>query len=363
VFLIAIGILGYAAFGSKRRTLRQTLPTWITVAAVLAPSYTALRVLPVHEDAWRIWLPTIALISTVVTGVLTVRGRGLRGWAQHLVTGMAACALYMLLVYLAWRLPQWHISMKVYAFAVLCWILAPLLRAREEARKPAFPVLVIAVMMTASVFTPTALWFTHLAILTPWPILAIAAIADLVARRAGLDALTLDRVPALKRHRWTAALSLGLIATVALGAMLLYDDLEVDVAYYRGLAKFGGKGDHTHASYRLVDYLQEQGITEVAAMDWGIQDVVQFLSEGEINPAEVFGYENREDVDPAFAIRIRERLADPETVYVFRDRPLFQNRRQRFDEIVQEEGRTVVVVATIYDWAAIPIFKVVRVTS
>ena len=218
-------------------------------------------------------------------------------------------------------------------------------------------------MLVSSVITPTALWFTHLAILTPWPILAIVAIADLVVRRLGLDRFHLARLPNLGGHRWASALSLGLLAMLALGGMLMYDDLEVDSIYHKELAQIGGKGDHTHASYRLVQYLQEHQITTVVAMDYGIQDVVQFLTAGEINPPEIFGYEDRQQVDPAFAIRVREQLENPDAVYVFRVEPHFHHRREAFEEIVAQEGKEWVEEAVIYDWSAREIFRLVRVIA
>jgi hypothetical protein len=363
VFLIAIGALAFAAFGSRRQTLGETLPIWITVAAAVVPCYVALFFLHVHEPHWYRWFPIIALLSTVLTGVFLGRGRGPRFWGRQLLVGMSACALFMLYVYLAWKLAQWFMDWKIYPISVLALILAPGLRGREDARKVCFPVLVIAVMLLASVKTPTALWFTHLAILTPWPILAIAAIADLVVRRSGLDKFHLARWRALSDRRWATTFSLGLVAVLALTGMLIYDDLGVDKEYYRGLDRVGGKGDHTAASYKLVAYLQEQQISDVVAMDWGIQDVVQFLSAGEINPPEIFGHQSWDDVDPAFAIRVRERLGDPDVVYVFHERPHFKNRREAFEAVVTEEGKTAVEEMVIYDRSANPIYRLVRVTS
>jgi 4-amino-4-deoxy-L-arabinose transferase-like glycosyltransferase len=326
VFLIALGVVAFATFGSQRRTLRQTLPGWGTVVAVVVPSYVALHFLRLHEPHWYRWLPGIALCSTGVTGLFLARGGGWRAWAKHLLTGLAAGALFMVFVYLAWKLAQWQIGGKVYAAGVLACVLAPGLRAREQARKVLFPALVIAVMLSASVFTPTALWFTHLAIMTPWPVLAIAAVADMVARRSGLDRLNLARLRRDDAWGGRAALSLGLLAVLCLGGMLIHDDLKVDTAYHRELQRVGGKGDHSNASYALAEYLQENGITKTAAMDWGIQDLVQFLSQGEINPSEIFGHENWQDVDPAFALRVRKQMEDPEVVYIFDIEPHFMNR-------------------------------------
>jgi hypothetical protein len=360
-FLIAVGVALFSLFGSQRHTLKQTLPVWITTSAVIVPCYAALWFLPVHELRWRAWFPAIALCSTAITGILMLRGRGWRAWLAHVWTGAAACALFMIFVYLAWKLAQWNVRWQVYIGGVLSLVAAPLLRGRPQARRALFPVLVITVMIAASVFTPTALWFTHLAILTPWPVLAIAAIADLVARRAGLDRFSLAWPRPLRSRPWAAQLGLGLIAMLALAGMLIHDDLEVDIAYHRDLQKLGGKGDHTQASYRLVEYLQAHGFTKTVAMDWGIQDVVQFLSQGEINPDEIFGYEDQDDVDPAFAIRVQERLDDPDIVYIFRTQPHFQNRWEAFKAIVGSEDRTLIEEQVIYDWAATPIFRLVRV--
>jgi 4-amino-4-deoxy-L-arabinose transferase-like glycosyltransferase len=363
VFLIAVGTLAFSMFGSAKRTLRQTVPTWLTVAAVVLPSYATLFFLPLHRSQWYIAITGIGLLVSLLSGGLLARGQGWRAWGRQLGIGMAAAVLFILFAYLAWKLAEWQVSWTVYIGAVLGLAVAPLLRAREEARRVLFPVLVIGVMLTASIFTPTALWFTHLAIITPWPVLAIAAIVDLVARRLQLDRLGLSRWPALAGRRWAATYSLGLLAVLALGAMLVHDDLEVDLAYHRELKIIGGKGDHTWASYRLAAYLQEHHVNKVMAMDWGIQDVVQFLSQGEINPDEIFGYDNQADVDPAFGVRVRDRLQDPQTVYVFRVQPHFLNRREAFEQIVAEEGKTPVEEAVIYDWSAIPIFSIVRVTG
>jgi hypothetical protein len=363
-FVMAIGVVAFSLFGSKRQTLRETLPAWSTVAGTLVPSYVALFTVNLRKPYWYILCLGIATLASVLVGVFLARGRGWKAWSRQLWTGLSASLLFMLFVYLAWKLANWKVSQTAYWASVLGLLSAPWLRAREDARKALFPVLVIALMLVSSVFTPTALWFTHLAILTPWPILAIAAIADLVVRRLGLDKVNLAWLRGLSGRKWASAFSLGLLAVLALMGMLMYDDLEVDVAYHRELKIVGGKGDHTVASYSLVGYLQERQIRDVVAMDMGIQDVVQFLSQGEINPVEIFGYDDRQNVDGAFAIRVREQLENPDAVYVFHDTyPIFQNRWETFQQIVAGEGKEWVEEQIIYDWSAIPIFRLVRVTS
>jgi hypothetical protein len=363
VFLAAVGILLFSVFATRRQGWAGVQSAWATVAAVVGLNYMVLLFLPMNGRQWYVWLPAMGLAATTVTSILLLRGKPALAWARQYLIGIGASLFTMLFAYLAWKLAQWQVWSRAYVAAVIGLALAPLLRAGEEWRKILLPVLVVAVMLGASVFTPTALWFTHLAILTPWPILAIAAAGDLVARRSGLDGMNLSRLRMLATQPWARHVSVGLLALLALAGMLIYDDLQVDVAYHRELRIIGGKGDHTQASYTLVQYLEDHGMTRVVAMDWGIQDVVQFLSQGEINPPEVFGYERRDDVDEAFAIRVRQLLDDPQVVYVFRVQPHFLNRWERFQALVQQDGKRLVEEKVIYDWSAMPIFRLVRVTG
>jgi hypothetical protein len=264
----------------------------------------------------------------------------------------------MLFMYLAWKLARWK-AQWLYVMGILALLLAPWLRAGAEARKILFPPLALAIALVASAFTPTGLLFTHLAILVPWPILVLAVAVDLIARRSGLDRLSLAQLTTPRRLG--AALNLGTAIAVALIGMLIYDDLRVDVAYHRDLKRIGGVGDHTSASYALVERLQKEGASEVVAMDWGIQDVVQFLSEGTINPPQLSSYEDIDREDGAFALRVREYLDNPDTVYVFHVGAVFRNRWEAFQQIAAQEGRTPVEIEVVYDRAAIPIFRLVRV--
>jgi hypothetical protein len=354
----------FSLLGSKRQSRSESVFASLTVAAVIVPCYLALLFwLPVHELRWRVWFPIIALISTGITGLLGVRGQGGRGWLRHLSIGLGAGLFFLLFVYLAWKLAQWFLDWKLYALTVVVLCLAPLLRAREHARRALFPVLVVAVMIVSSVKTPTALWFTHLAIVTPWPILAIAAVVDMMACRSGLDRLHAGRLSFLRGQVGAQVASLGTILVIAVGLMLAHDDLQVVEAYHADLTRIGGKGDHTNASYRLADYLLAAQADHVVAMDFGIQDTVQFLTAGQIVPDEIFGYQNWQDVDPAFAIRVQEELENEDTLYVFRQQPHFLNRREVFAAIVQQENKRTVEEAVIYDWSARPIYRVVRVVS
>jgi hypothetical protein len=316
-----------------------------------------------REAPWAAAALGVGAVAGTAVGLAQLRRGGMRALASHLGLGAAAAACYVVFAYLAWKMVRWEPGARTYPFAVAGLAVAPWLGAWPERRRLLYPLLAIAGMLVLSVFSPTALWFTHLAILTPWPVLVVAVALDMVARRSGLDRLHLGRLPALSGRAGARALSVGTLAVLGVAGMLVYDDLEVDLAYHRDLARIGGKGDHTHASYRLVDYLLDSGRQNVVAMDYGIQDVVQFLTAGEINPPEIFGYADREQPDAAFTIRVEQELADPEAVYVFRVEPLFRLRWEAFQAIAAQAGKQVVEESVIYDWSARPIYRVVRAVN
>ncbi len=359
VFLIAGGVLAYATLG-RARPRGGMPPHWVTVAATAAGGYGVVQFVSLRDTPWALAVVGVGTVAGAAVGLVQMRRGGPRVLLAQLGLGVTAAACYIAFAYLAWKMVGWEPGARTYPVAVAGLALAPWLGAQGERRRLLYPVLAIAGMLALSVFSPTALWFTHLAILTPWPALIIAVAGDMVARRSALDDLHLGRLPALSGRAWASAFGLGTAAFLGLVGMLIYDDLEVDLAYHRDLARIGGKGDHTHASYRLVEYLAENGMQDVVAMDYGIQDVVQFLTAGETNPPEIFGYADREKPDAAFGIRVREQLEDPEVVYVFRVEPLFQLRWEAFQAVATEAGRQVVGESVIYDWSARPIYRVVR---
>ncbi|MBN1642588.1 MAG: glycosyltransferase family 39 protein [Anaerolineae bacterium] len=359
-FLSAAGIAAFALYGRAGGERRDALPVRGTVALTVVGGYAVLFALPLHEGRWAFAILGIGAAAGVCVGLIA-RLRRMRLLAM-LGTGLGAACLTIAFVYLAWKMARWEPHWKVYVGGVLALAAAPWLRARADTRRVLFPVLVIAGMIVLSVFSPTALWFTHLAIVTPWPPLVVAAVVDLIARRTGADRLHLGRIGPFRRFGWATGISVGLLVALLPVGVLVYDDLEVDLAYHRELSQIGGKGDHTHASYRLVEALRAEGATRVVAMDFGIQDVVQFLTAGEVNPIEVFGYADRGNPDPGFGVRVREQLAHAEARYVFRVQPLFQNRWELFGTIVAQEGKQIVDETLVYDWSAIPIYRIVRVS-
>ena len=398
VFLLAVGALGFAMLPPTRQPGKEVPPflaTWLAIAITVLSSYLALRFIDLKAEQWYRLTVLLSIPAAILAIVFLARRQGWKIWLQLAGTAAISALLLILFVYLSWKLARWR-AQWLYVTSVVVLLAAPWLRARSEGRKVLLPALALAIALVASSFTPTGLLFTHLAILVPWPILLLAVTLDLVARRSGLDKINLARILAGQDRGWAtasaargrlnkpasvapatsvapaasvasaasvalAALSLGTVVAVALAGMLIYDDLRVDRAYHRDLARIGGIGDHTSASYTLISYLQEQDMRNVVAMDWGIKDVVHFLSEGQINPPQLSSYEDIDREDGAFALRVHEYLHDPDTVYIFHDGPVFKNRREAFEHIAEQEGRSPVEIKVVHDRAAIPIFRLVVV--
>jgi hypothetical protein len=194
-----------------------------------------------------------------------------------------------------------------------------------------------------SPFTPSALWVTHYAILTP-----------VVAFGLGVSLGTLWRKAGEGRYRWALAL---------LVLALWGRELSVDVAYHRSLARSGGLGDHSDAVYHLEYWLEIHGKRQPLALDWGISAPVFLLSRGEIAPEEIFGYENLKSGDAALRVRIAPYLQDARRVYLFHspEATVFRGRRETLERMAESAGKSVRPVATFTERSGRPVFEVVQV--
>jgi 4-amino-4-deoxy-L-arabinose transferase-like glycosyltransferase len=243
----------------------------------------------------------------------------------------------------------------VFAGSGLFGLLFVVLKARHRWRRVAFPYLMLAIMLLTSVFTVSALWFTHYVILVPFLPLAVVVPLDLVipdTRRVDSD----PRQARVGRFRKLIP-TLVLIAVVGLvGAA----DLQVDLRYHQALARSGGYAAHSDASYKLAQSLLARGTRSPLAMDWGIDATVEFLTAGAVNPIEIFGYEW--EAGAAFAERLSHFLPEPRNLYIFHseEETVFQ-RRQAFDALVVEAGLTSHVEQEIHDRSGRLMFVLVKV--
>ncbi len=233
-----------------------------------------------------------------------------------------------------WMLPAFLI------LPALAWALA---RDRETAWKVGAPLALAALVVIQSPFTPSALWVTHYAILTPVIAFGLGVPMGMLWRKAGT---------------WKYRLALALLMLALWGR-----ELSVDVAYHRSLARSGGLGDHSDAIYHLEYWLETHGKREPLALDWGISAPVFLLSKGNIAPKEIFGYENLRSGDAALQARIAPYLQDERRVYLLHspEATVFHGRRAVLERMAERSGKSVKPVATFAERSGRPIFEVVQV--
>ncbi|RME86121.1 MAG: hypothetical protein D6775_00915 [Caldilineae bacterium] len=190
--------------------------------------------------------------------------------------------------------------------------------------------------------TPTALWYTHLALFSP--VLALATAAGW--------ALLCDRLPR----------RLGLSLMIALGLALVSGGLQTDLQYHRALAASGGYADHSDAIYRLGETLLDEGIYSPYALDWGFEAPLILVTRGEVNPIEIFGYERFDAPDPGFADRLRPLLQDPGSIFLLHapDRTNFGGRREALQALAEDLGVRLQTVAVVYERSGAPHTEILR---
>jgi len=216
-----------------------------------------------------------------------------------------------------------------------------LFKEQEWVVKIAFLATILFTMLPLSAFTPTGLKLAHYVILLPLPQILLAASLGLWVRQE------------------PRRLFLSVILLVA--TLLFISDLRVDIGYHRALSRTGGFDGHTEAIYELAPYLEEGGAPTVA-MDWGIRNNVLFLTQGRVDPQEVFGFESLEEPDPGFRERLLPHLADPWTRYIFHspEETVFK-RWDYFQALVAEEGKGIRVEKVFTDRSGKHIFILVGV--
>ncbi len=198
-------------------------------------------------------------------------------------------------------------------------------------------------LLLQSPLTPTALWYTHLAIFSPYLALGIALAAESVLVRL--------------RGAWSTA-------ALIFAALILFSSLRADLGYHRALAASGGYADHSDASYRLAAYLSEHGIGQPYALDWGFDAPLILVSRGQVNPVEIFGYERVDAPPDGFADLLRPLLA-PGAVFLVHapDRTNFPGRREALLQMAGEMGMHPETLAVIRERSGAPHTEVWRLVT
>ncbi len=178
-------------------------------------------------------------------------------------------------------------------------------RYRHLRRRVAFVLIVLGLLVLQSSFTISGLWATHLYIAVPLPQTVVALFAVLAGR-------WLARTRpwgTMARRALTWALPVVFVAPLFLG------DLWVDLRYHQALQETGGLGRFSDAIYGLASYLDRNPKLTPWALDWGISKSVQVITQGRVNPQELYGFQ--ETPGPDFQRRLSEVLADPDNIYLF----------------------------------------------
>ena len=191
-------------------------------------------------------------------------------------------------------------------------------------------------LLVQTPLTPTALWYTHLAMFSPIIALGIAAGWEIFFR--------------------ILPVQMGVaLASVFLTIMML-SGLRADFGYHQALAVTGGYADHSDAVYRVSDELLARGIYSPYALDWGFDAPIILISKGKINPTEIFGYEPFDKPDDEFEERIKPLLENNETYFLVHapDRTNFPGRREALQAIANSLNIQLEVVAIIRERSGAP---------
>jgi hypothetical protein len=208
----------------------------------------------------------------------------------------------------------------------------------------------VLVTFFLSCFSVSILGATHLLIMLPIPQLVIAAFAVLGARW----------LVARVEPRVISQQALVAIIVAALLVPLLAFDLRVDAHYHRTLARTGGHSAFSSAIYTLADVLDHGDITHPYALDWGMKYPVMILTDGRVEPLEIFGatYE----AGPDFTAAVNTALREPDPVFISTTaESAAYPRLDAFRQIVAASGRELVLDRTINELDGRPLYYVFRV--
>lgn len=206
------------------------------------------------------------------------------------------------------------------------------------------------VIFVLSCFSISILAATHLFILLPLPQLMIAAFVML-----GTQSLTC-------RLRPRAPQASRLVPVVPLIALLIYAglDLRADLRYHDALRDTGGLTAFSDAVYPLADYLDKNGHSQPYALDWGVRPNVMILTEGRVEPIEIYGQSL--ELGAAFEASLDEALATENPVFISQTEVSSAfPRLDRFRELVEARGGEVILERVFAQRNGVPAYYLFRV--
>ncbi len=193
---------------------------------------------------------------------------------------------------------------------------------KQTAQRTSALLLLNGLVILQSAFTLSGIWATHLYILAP--------LLDMVMALAVWQLWRQWR----RQQRWVYRLA----QVAGVGLLLLHftGDVTATARYHGSLNETGGYGRFSDAIYPLANYLEEQLPAQPAMLDWGLAKNILILTNGRVNPTEIFGYSY--EPDGGFEQRVQAALATQNT-FVLTD-PLYAvfPRDEAFRQIANQSG-------------------------
>jgi hypothetical protein len=213
-------------------------------------------------------------------------------------------------------------------------------------------------ILVQSAFTLSGLEATHLLILLPMPFLTIGAFVAFAGQ---------ELVVRLERRRRAQAFRLTAAALPALLLVLpvVAGNLLVNASYHRLLAETGGKSSFSSSIYELARFLDGPKLdsfdySRPYALDWGMKYNVQLLTEGRVNPQEIYG--QGKTAPPDFTATLDRLFADPNAVYLAHRHEgvnipaAYPDRTEVFLRHAEARGKRVVPIKVIHEPGGAPLF-------
>ena|GEM_PF-2177256 len=228
--------------------------------------------------------------------------------------------------------------------AALVLLIASGLRERGQRWRMLLVPCLALLVIVQSCYTVSALWPTHFAIAAPLPAMIFGIAAG--RSRSWLQHNT-DRVGRLARSL------IGLML-----AAVLITQLVTSLSYLNSTVSSGGLSFHSTAIYGLNRFLEHRP-EHIVALDWGIAAPVEYLSGGDTQVEEFYGYE--QTAPPSFGSALRERFGRDE-LYITHTahREAFQ-RRDAFLAAVAAAGMWADPIAIVARSGGEPMIEVWRV--
>jgi len=217
----------------------------------------------------------------------------------------------------------------------------------------------LALIIAQSAFTVSDLFITHYALLIPLIPLGVGLVTAELFSAARNWSKNHIRRPRASRLAYSAFCILYAALLLTWGAT----DLANTLRYHRVLSIAGGYATHSDAIYRLADFLRQREPSAPLALDWGVDAPVRYLTAGQVNPVEVFGYERLDGPDPGFAGRLAPFLDNPDNLYVAHagEFTIFRGRVEALEQLAVARGFRLEAAVRFGERSGRPLFLVYRI--